>query len=137
MIFSPWPIFSKTTIRCLPPLELDKLLGRARDLTKQYLEGGAASFAAFRELIQFLLDQTVMAENGAVRAEFGPRKKRDRAVISGRLADGVVPLLDGRYLKIVIEVYLDPKDGDRLKVAKSLLRGIRLSCGPGSLTPVG
>lgn len=106
----------------MPPLDLDKLLGRARDLTRQYLEGGAASFAASRELIQFLLDQTVMAENGAVRAEFGPRKKRDRAVISGRLADGVVPLLDGRYLKIVIEVYLDPKDGDRLKVAKSLLQ---------------
>lgn len=104
----------------MPPPELNKLLGRARELTKQYLDGGTASFGAFRELIQFLLDLTVIPPAGAVKAEIGPRKKRDRAVISGRLADGVVPLLDGKFLKIVLEAYLDPEDGEKLKVAKSV-----------------
>ena len=62
---------------------------------------------------------TVAAESGGVHLAFGPRP-RDRAVVEG-FRDAVIPLNDGRYLRLSVELFLEPhNDGTRLKVDKSI-----------------
>ncbi len=103
------------------PPDLDKLLGRTRDLTEQYLAGGVEAFPAFRELTHLLLRLTVMVEpDGGLRLVFGPRGK-DRAVLEGWIESALVPLNDGRLLRFSVVLYLEEYEGrTRLKVEKSL-----------------
>jgi hypothetical protein len=47
---------------------------------------------------------------------------RDRALISGREGDGVIPLRNSGFLKVVIQLYLDAAADPHLKVETSLLQ---------------
>jgi hypothetical protein len=102
----------------LSPPDPTPHLSRARELTRQYQEGGTAAFDAFRELVHFVLSLTVMREGGGVLVQFGPRG-RDRGNLVGWLGEDRVPLRDGRFLRVLIQLFLE---NGKLKVEKSLFQ---------------
>ncbi len=60
-----------------------------------------------------------MADGGGLRLLHGPRG-RDHGVIEG-MRDSLVPLNDGRYLRVSVSLFLEPyEDRTRLKVEKSV-----------------
>ncbi len=101
--------------------DLPLLFGQVRDLTRRYMAGEQQSFDAFRELVSLLLNLTILKQpEGGVRLNYGPRG-RDRAVLEGWVPDDLVPLTDGRYLRLSVTLHLVPTgQGRRLKVEKSL-----------------
>lgn len=121
LISSPSPISSATTTRCLSLPDLPQYLNKARELTKQYQAGGAVAFDPFRELVHFVLSLTVMREDGGMLLQLGPRG-RDRGNIVGWFGNDRVPLKDGRWLRILLQLYVDSQDGGKLKVEKSLFQ---------------
>jgi hypothetical protein len=50
----------------------------------------------------------------------GPRPESKNVV--GRTAEDRIPLNDGRWLRVMIQLYLDRADGNKLKVSKSLFQ---------------
>lgn len=105
----------------MPLPDLPQHLLRARELTKQYQEGGVPALQAFRDLVEFILTLTVMSSNGGVLIQKGPRGFELVNVVGWAGADRV-PLNDGRWLRVLLQVYVDPKDQGKLKVAKSLFQ---------------
>lgn len=100
--------------------DLPALLGRIRELTRQYRSGTPESFAAFRELVQLLLQVTVLSGTVGVRLTGGPRG--DRRIVEGAaVADqSVARLNDGLYLRLSIVLYREPHEGGyRLKVEQA------------------
>ncbi len=96
---------------------LDALLGRVRQLTHAYRGGGPDAFEPFRELVNLLLQLTVLKEGGSVRLT-RRRGAVERGVLSGWQGPGdPLPLRDGRYLRLNMELYVaPPEEGHRLKV---------------------
>jgi hypothetical protein len=80
-----------------------------------------AAFAAFREVVHFVLSLTVMPPGGEVVLQTGPRD-RDRGNVVGRIGSDRVPLNDGRWLRVLAQLYLDAANGGKLKVDKSLFQ---------------
>lgn len=75
------------------------------------------------ELVQLMLTTTVMRDGGAgVRLDV-PRKRKleGRTRILGRAGGegGLIPLRDGRWLKLIIVLFMDRDDKDKLKVYRS------------------
>lgn len=101
--------------------DLDYLLGRVRDLTQQYRNDTPESFEAFRELVQLLLQVTVLSGPVGVRLTVGPRGS-DRKIVEGAAVvdQSVVRLNNGRYLRVSIVLYREPHEGGyRLKVEQA------------------
>jgi hypothetical protein len=65
---------------------------------------------------------TVATQSAGLKVETGPRRPVDTAIVSGRLGDGAVHLRDGRYLKLVMKLYLDPRASEFLKVENSVFQ---------------
>jgi hypothetical protein len=84
------------------------------------MAGEAASFEAFRQLVDMLLRATVLAPTGGLRLVFGPAG-RTRGVLGGFGGPtDPLPLRDGRFLRLSVSLWLaDTEQGPRLKVAKS------------------
>ncbi len=97
--------------------ELDALLGRIRHLTQRYLGGGPEAFEPFRELLDLLLRVTVLHHQGTVRLT-RRHGEAARGVLSGWRGPGdPLPLRDGRYLRLDMELYVaPPEEQNRLKV---------------------
>ena len=104
----------------MPPPDLQQYLGRARDLNTRYQGGGSAAFDAFRELAQFILSLTVMAPGSGLLLQRGPRREINNVV--GRIGTDRIRLSNGLWLRVLIQLYLDRADGDKLKVSKSLFQ---------------
>ena len=99
--------------------DLPAHLGHVRELTRQYKSGSPESFAAFRELVQLLLQVTVLGGAIGVRLTRGPRT--DRMIVEGAVDDlGIIRLNDGRYLRVSIVLFREPHErGHRLKVEQA------------------
>ena len=78
--------------------------GRVRELVGQCLSGSPDGFEAVRELIDYLLRLTVMAEHERVRLAGYPGNPNARAIGVRRQ-----PLLlkDGRFLRLILTLSLD------------------------------
>ncbi len=79
------------------------------------------AFDAFRELVHFVLSLTIMREDGGVLLQHGPRGF-DLGNIVGWFGNDRVPLTDGRWLRVLVQLYLDAVDGGKLKVETSLFQ---------------
>lgn len=99
--------------------DVDQLCGEVRELTRTYMDGGAGSFQAFRDLVQKLLQVTVLRQGQAVC--LAASGSRDIRVLGGRQGPtDPVQLNDDRWLRLSVSLYLDPHEaGTRLKVSKS------------------
>jgi hypothetical protein len=102
---------------------LDRQLGRVRELVDAYLAGGGDAFAAFAELVNLLLRVTVLKGTIGTRLTSGPRSAgggpKDRIFVEGGfdVDRDIVPLNDGRFLRISITLFRQPHEGGhRLKV---------------------
>jgi hypothetical protein len=104
----------------LSPPDLSYHLGRARDLTTQYQAGGNGAFWPFLELAQFVLLLTIMDRGSGLIMQKGPRSGINNVV--GRTGGDRIRLNDGRWLRILMQLYLDPAADNRLKVSKSLFQ---------------
>jgi len=101
----------------LARINLAYRLARVRELTDEYKAGTPQSFEAFRQLLIFLLNLTILDQNGTVTLSY-PFGERDRAVLGGWGGPlDPLPLNDGRFLRLAITAYLeDTPHGPRLKV---------------------
>jgi hypothetical protein len=104
----------------------DQKLGRVHELGASYLVGGTDAFGAFGDLVNLLLQVTVLAGTVGVRMTVGPRSAgpgpRDRIMIEGGLDKDkdVVRLNDGRFLRISITLFREPHEGGhRMKVERA------------------
>jgi hypothetical protein len=119
-ICSHSPTFWPRTIRSLPPPDLPALLGEVRELSARYQSGHPPTcFVAFRDLVDLLLRLTVLSPYGGVRLAKGRRE--NTMVLGGwRGPDDPLPLLDSRYLRLSITLFLEQTEqGPRLKVQDS------------------
>jgi len=85
------------------------------------MRGDAGSFEAFRALADLLLRSTVMRQSGGLRL-VSLSSKPGRRVLTGFGSEYVepVPLNDGRYLRLAVELEIfDTAEGPRLKVHQS------------------
>lgn len=101
--------------------DLEKHLGRVRQLTDIYLAGDTDAFAAFGELVNLLLRVTVLPGPIGVRLTAGPRP-RDRMMVEGGLArdKDVVRLSDDRFLRVSVTLFREPHEsGHRMKVERA------------------
>jgi|SRR5579872_5243887 len=82
------------------------------------MRGEEDAFDAFRELIGFLLSETVIDPNGSVRLTSGPRRAYDPISLGGwNGPDDPLPLRDGRLLRLSMTLYREPHEAaHRLKV---------------------
>jgi hypothetical protein len=95
---------------------LDDQLGKVRDLTRRYQDGGRPAFRAFEELASLLLHLTVLDATGIVRLTYGT--SRDRAALGGSGGPtDPLPLNDGRFLRVSVSLYLTERN--RLAVSTS------------------
>lgn len=77
------------------------------------------SFAAFRNLVQLLLSQTIMSDHDAVRLVRGPRT--DFRLLGGyRGPTEPIELRDGRFLRVTMNLFwVSTEEGNRVKVDTS------------------
>ena len=95
--------------------DLPKALGEVRALAKRYLSGTPDAFDATRELLNFLLRSTVMDDREHVRFLSIPEtQRRNTKTIGNRLQP--VPLNDGHFLRLVVNLSLDPIEGEQAKL---------------------
>jgi hypothetical protein len=95
---------------------LDDQLGKVRDLTRRYQDGGRPAFRAFEELASLLLHLTVLDATGIVRLTYAT--SRDRAALGGSGGPtDPLPLNDGRFLRVSVSLYLTERN--RLAVSTS------------------
>lgn len=102
--------------------DLDKLCADVREHTRRYMAGTFESAAGFRDLIQLLLGVTVLAPGQSVRLAGRLNRQNSTVALGGmRGPTDPVRLLDGRYLRVSVSLYLDPHEGGghRLKVSQS------------------
>ena len=100
---------------------LDALTGRAREHTAAYMAGGPRSFDAFRDLVQLLLDLTVLDNGQYVRLVRRTGGQEQAGALGGPTGPtSPVRLRNGWWLRIAVDLYLAPgAGGTRLKVRKS------------------
>lgn len=96
----------------MPPRELRYLLGDVRTATARYLRGGDDSFDGFFDLASLLLNVTVMSEMGGVRLVAG--ESGVKYLAGWRGIQDPLPLTDGRYLRLIMALYLEKTDKGRL-----------------------
>jgi hypothetical protein len=83
------------------------------------MAGNRQSFTSFRDLVNLLLELTVMKSGGAASLFF-LKGQQDKGMIAGWNPDDPIPLNDGRYLRISIILQLiSGSEGQRLKVLDS------------------
>jgi hypothetical protein len=99
---------------------VDALTGRVREHTVAYMAGGPRSFDAFRNLVQLLLDLTVLADGQYVRLVRQTGRERVGALGGPTGPTEPVQLRNGYWLRVAVDLYLAPHEGGtRLKVRKS------------------
>lgn len=97
--------------------ELAQLLGRARELTQAYKNGGQDGFGAFGDLVSLLLRRTVMVPTEVVRVARGP--VRSYATVQNAVGIGSpLRLRNGHFLRLDISLFLDAET-NRIKVQQS------------------
>jgi hypothetical protein len=95
----------------------DPRLAQIRGLSQDYRAGDAGAFTAVRDLFQLLLSATVMA-NGQAVTLFKSRGSNERTLAGRQLQP--VRLTDGRYLRVIVSLFLDDSDRPaKLKVKEA------------------
>lgn len=104
---------------------LPALLAEVRDLTTKCHGGGRASIDAFCDLLSLIFRLTVVQANTPVCLDWGTQPVADRVkcrVAGGWDKRGLLPLRNGKFLRLIIGVFLDQTANDLLKVDKSSLQ---------------
>ena len=99
---------------------LQTLLGTVRALTTRYKAGkNPDSFRAFRDLIQLLLQATIIPARAAVRVIKGPNEKV--RILGGYPGPNhPLELNDGRFLRVTMSLFWTASpQGERVKVENS------------------
>jgi hypothetical protein len=99
--------------------DLDGTLADVREYSEGYRQGTPESFGPCRDLMQLLLDTTVVRPGQYVTLTFGDRA-RAGVIMSGHGINDPVLLNDGNYLRVAVSLALElTDDGSRMKVVKS------------------
>jgi hypothetical protein len=85
-----------------------------RKYDAKWRQGGPQAFEAFRNFVSHLLCLTVGAEDAGVHLVLDKRSREKTATLQGGYGrgDSAVLLTNGRYLKLVVSLFLNPQAED-------------------------
>ncbi len=103
----------------------DSTVRSIRQASRVCRAGGPHAFDGFRDLVNFLLCLTIGHREAAIHLSHAAgRGAQSRVLTGGHDPQGapVVKLANGRYLRLVVSLYLDPERDDFLRTSMSLLQ---------------